>query len=185
MITRSGLQLPGVRAADPRGDVRLGVWSVWFFGFDCGLRGLLRASHLSRESVSAQSRGPTPCTITLFSCTQNARTTATAEPALPKRVPAVLGPPLAAATSQVSAERCEAVVLRGPPPRRVPALLPLPLLLPLLLLLLRVALGLGLPKICLSLSVCLPGLLVRRGLAWRAPQLEVDIVPGLVSRVSK
>ena len=120
-----------------------------------------------------------------FSCTQNARTTATAEPALPKRVPAVLGPPLAAATSQVSAERCEAVVLRGPPPRRVPALLPLPLLLPLLLLLLRVALGLGLPKIGLSLSVCLPGLLVRRGLAWRAPQLEVDIVPGLVSRVSK
>ena len=115
-----------------------------------------------------------------FSCTQNART-----PALPKRVPAVLGPPLAAATSQVSAERCEAVVLRGPPPRRVPALLPLPLLLPLLLLLLRVALGLGLPKVCLSLSVCLPGLLVRRGLAWRAPQLEVDIVPGLVSRVSK
>ena len=97
----------------------------------------------------------------------------------------MLGPPLAAATSQVSAERCEAVVLRGPPPRRVPALLPLPLLLPLLLLLLRVALGLGLPKICLSLSVCLPGLLVRRGLAWRAPQLEVDIVPGLVSRVSK
>ena len=98
----------------------------------------------------------------------------------------MLGPPLAAVSSaQVSAERCEAVVLRGPPPRRVPALLPLPLLLPLLLLLLRVALGLGLPKIGLSLSVCLPGLLVRRGLAWRAPQLEVDIVPGLVSRVSK
>ena len=71
MITRSGLQLPGVRAADPRGDVRLGVWSVWFFGFDCK-RGLAIASrqasdmsHLSRESVSAQSRGPTPCTITL------------------------------------------------------------------------------------------------------------------------
>ena len=164
------------------------MWSVWFFGFDCK-RGLAIAScfapptcHIFRENLcllKRQSRGPTPCTITL------AVRRTHAQPALPKRVPAVLGPPLAAATSQVSAERCEAVVLRGPPPRRVPALLPLPLLLPLLLLLLRVALGLGLPKIGLSLSVCLPGLLVRRGLAWRAPELEVDIVPGLVSRVSK
>ena len=107
--------------------------------------------------------------------------------ALPERVPAVLllVPPFG--PTHVSAQRGEAIVLRCPPPRpTVPALLLLPLplllpllLLPLLLLLLLLRLGLGL------------GLLVRRGLAPIAPclaaacQLEVDIVPGLVSRVSK